>query len=37
MKYFGRGIPDFLLFKNGSISARARGACNLIDVFGRLI
>ena len=37
MKYFGRGIPDFLLFKNGSIRARARGTGNLIDVFGRLI
>ena len=37
MKYFGRGIPDFLLFKNGHFIKRARGTGDLMDVFGDLI
>ena len=37
MKYFGRGIPDFLLFENGHVVRRARGTGDLMDVFGDLI
>lgn len=37
IQYFGRGIPDFLLFKNGDVVRRARGTGNLMDVFGDLI
>lgn len=37
IQYFGRGIPDFLLFKNGHVVRRARGTGDLMDVFGDLI
>lgn len=36
IQYFGRGIPDFLLFEKGRIIKRTRGTGNLIDVFGDL-
>nr|DAF98347.1 MAG TPA: TRX family protein [Siphoviridae sp. ctnNB1] len=37
IEYFGRGIPDFLLFKKGHVVKRARGTGDLMDVFGDLI
>ena len=37
MEYFGRGIPDFLLFEKGHVVKRARGTGDLMDVFGDLI
>ena len=32
IEYFGRGIPDFLLFKNGHIVKRVRGSGDLKEV-----
>lgn len=37
MEYFGRGIPDFLLFENGRIIRRARGTGDLMGAFGDLV
>ncbi len=37
LRYFGQGIPDFLLFEDGHVIKRARGTGDLKEVFGKLI
>lgn len=37
IQYFGRGIPDFLLFKNGHVIKRARGTGDLMEVLSDFV
>lgn len=37
IKYFGRGIPEFLMFKNGKVIKRVRGTGNLKHAFGDVL
>lgn len=33
MEYFGRGIPEFLMFENGKVVKRIKGTGNLLETF----
>lgn len=33
MKYFGRGVPEFLFFSNGSVVKQVKGTGDLMEAF----